>query len=143
MKFLPSRFELLSVIALPVGVGLALQGGLTSNRPAAAARATRTHQDVSYAQDVVPILEARCWSCHGAVNPATGEPKIEKGLDMTTYDALMKGSEYGPIIEPGGPDDSLMLEMISSGDMPKIGDMLRPQEIELIRNWIQEGAPNN
>jgi mono/diheme cytochrome c family protein len=143
MKFLPSRFELLSVIALPVGVALALQGGLTSNRPAAAARATPIHQDVSYAQDVVPILEARCWSCHGGVNPATGEPKIEKGLDMTTYDALMKGSEYGPIIEPGGPDDSLMLEMIASGDMPKIGDMLRPQEIELIRNWIQEGAPNN
>jgi hypothetical protein len=55
----------------------------------------------------------------------------------------MKGSEYGPIVEPGGPDDSLMLEMISSGDMPKIGDMLRPQEIEIIRNWIAEGALNN
>lgn len=142
MKFLPSRFELLSVIALPVGVGLAFQGNLASHRPAAE-RANPAHQDVSYAQDVVPILEARCWSCHGGVNPATGEPKIEEGLDMTTYDGLMKGSEYGPIVEPGGPDDSLMLEMISSGDMPKIGDMLRPQEIELIRNWIAEGAPNN
>lgn len=142
MKFLAARFHLLSVIALPLGVGLAFQGNLGFDRPTPLA-SVGPYQDVSYAADVVPILEARCWSCHGADDPRTGEPKIEEGLDMTTYEGLMKGSEYGPIVEPGGPDASLMLEMISSGDMPKIGDMLRPQEIEIIRNWIAEGALNN
>jgi hypothetical protein len=55
----------------------------------------------------------------------------------------MAGSDYGAVIEPGNPDGSLLIDMVASGDMPEEGDPMPPEELDLIRTWIQEGAENN
>ena len=92
--------------------------------------------EVSYARDVRPILESRCASCH------MGE-LVSEGLDMNTYDSLMKGSENGPVIVPGNARDSLLVEKITEGKMPKRGPKLTPAQIQIITDWIDAGAPNN
>ncbi len=143
MRFPAARVDLLSVIALPIGVGMAMQGDFTPASRLDTPAAVSAAQGVSFANDVVPILQARCHSCHGGIDPATGQPSIEVELNMTTYEGLMAGSEYGAVLEPGGPDASLLIEMVTSGDMPLEGDPVPPAEIETLRNWIAEGATNN
>lgn len=97
---------------------------------------------VSFARNVFPILERSCLECHGKAGE-DGEPVVEEGLNMLTYEGLMAGSLYGKVIEPGNPDESYLIELIAAGDMPKEGDALKPEEIELIRRWILAGAQKN
>ena len=92
--------------------------------------------EVSYAGDVRPILESRCASCH------MGE-FVSEGLDMNTYESLLEGSQNGPVIVPGNAGDSLLVEMISKGKMPRRGPKLTPAQIQIISDWIDAGAPNN
>jgi hypothetical protein len=91
---------------------------------------------ISFANDVLPIFDRRCFNCHG------GE-KVENDFSVETYEALMKGSWNGPVLEPGDPNSSYLVELIESGDMPNRGPRLLPAEIEAIRAWIEAGAPNN
>lgn len=136
--------KLLSAMILPVGVALAVQGSTPASEPAeqGAILWTHTGEEVSYQNDVVPILEQYCLSCHGGVDEA-GEKVVELGYDMSTYEGLMAGSDYGTVIEPGDPDGSLFIEMIVNGDMPEEGDPVPPEQIEVLRTWIAEGAQNN
>ncbi len=133
--FRGTRVELFSVAVLPLAVGLAMYGTpAIANAEAGAAPAT--DGPVSYAQQVAPILQEACGECHGATEP-------ELGLDLTTYAAVMKGSDYGSVIEAGDADASLLVEMIVAGEMPVDADPLGEEEIELIRSWIAAGAEDN
>ena len=91
---------------------------------------------VSFARDVTPILESRCLKCHG------GE-QTKEGLDMKTYDNLMVGSDGGPVITPGNADESLLVQQLLEGKMPKRGPKLTPDQIQIIADWINAGASNN
>jgi hypothetical protein len=91
---------------------------------------------VSFAKDVLPILHSRCTTCHG------GE-RTEKGLNLTTYDSLMTGSENGPVVTPGNAADSQFVEMIVNQKMPKRGPKLTPSQVQLITDWVNQGALNN
>ncbi len=97
---------------------------------------------VSFSQDVFPILERRCLKCHGGPQD-DGSLRMEEGLDMRTYASLLEGSWNGPVIEPGNADGSFLIEMITKGKMPKNGPRLLPGEIQTITDWIQAGAPDN
>jgi hypothetical protein len=136
--------KFLSAMVLPVGIALAVQGSTRDAAPVEDTASMWAHQavEVSYATDVEPILNEYCLSCHGGVGE-DGEILIELGYDMSTYDGLMAGSDYGPVIEPGDPDNSLFLDMIVNGDMPEDGDPVPAEQIEIIRTWIAEGAQNN
>lgn len=92
--------------------------------------------DVSFAQDVLPIFEQHCAECHGADEP-------EEGLVLTSYKDTMAGSFYGTVIKPGAPNESYLVELVATGQMPKRGDDLTPAEIDAIRTWIQAGALDN
>jgi nitrate/TMAO reductase-like tetraheme cytochrome c subunit len=85
----------------------------------------------TYDATIGPLLQARCGSCHG-------EGGI-KGLNVTTYEALMKGSEIGAVVVPNDPDGSLLVQK-QSGDQPHFGQ-LSPDELELLITWINAGAP--
>jgi len=88
---------------------------------------------VTFAADVLPILRNSCLNCH---NP----DKHKAGLDMTTYQALMQGSDSGKIIEPGNPGNSLMLKLIMHTDepaMPPKSDKLPDSQIAVIHKWIE------
>ena len=136
-----TRYELLSIIALPLGVGFTLHGGLGTAAPVPSEPVTARVLDVSFADDVAPILDANCIKCHGG--EPDGESILEAGLDLRTYEAVMTGSEFGSVVEPGDAEDSLLLLMIEEGDMPEEADPLSPDDIATISTWIAEGAQNN
>ncbi len=97
---------------------------------------------VSFARDIVPILERSCYQCHGGEDE-DGVLTVELELNMTTYEGLMAGSVDGTVVEPGKPDESYIIDMVVNGDMPEEGDPLSPEEIDIIRRWIAVGALNN
>jgi uncharacterized membrane protein len=98
--------------------------------------ASRTEVNVSYANDVQPIFESRCAKCH------MGE-QVSEGLHMDTYETLMQGSDNGHVIVPGNASDSLLVQKIVSGKMPKRGPKLTPVQIQTITDWVNAGALNN
>jgi uncharacterized membrane protein len=91
---------------------------------------------VSFANDVMPVLQSRCLNCHG------GE-RVEAGLNMGSYEEIMAGSENGPVIVPGDAANSLLVELVSNQKMPKRGPKLTPPQVQLITDWVNSGAPNN
>lgn len=106
--------------------------------PTAAPTATATvaTSDVSFSRNVLPIFTQVCVKCHG------GE-KTQHGLSLKTYDDVMAGSENGYVIVPGDPVNSVLIDLITKGKMPKQGPRLLPAEIKLITEWVKDGAPNN
>ncbi len=133
--FRGTRLELLSVAILPLGLGLALQGAPVATVESAPA-ATAALGDPSYSADIGPLFMDQCVSCHG-------EETAEAGLRLDSYAASMQGSEYGPVIEAGSPENSLLLDMIAAGEMPQEADPLDEDDVELVRDWIAAGAEDN
>ena len=130
----------LAVAAGAVVASLATAPGGTPARDPA----PTTADTVSYKNDVLPIFQNRCARCHGAKDEE-GEVVAEVSLILIEYKRLMLGSEFGPVITAGDPEDSWLLEMITEGDMPPEGegDKVPEEEIAVIRQWITEGAKNN
>jgi len=89
---------------------------------------------------VQPILQARCERCHGP-------EKRKGGLRLDSFDRLMKGGEDGPVILAGEADKSplvrrLLLPLEHDDHMPPSGKpQPTPQEISVVRWWINAGAP--
>jgi len=97
---------------------------------------------ISFAADILPIFQKRCAECHGGEDESGGVV-TEAYLDLLSYDGVMAGSEYGTVVEPGDPKASALVDMIVSGEMPEEGDLVPPEEIEIIRAWVESGAPDN
>jgi mono/diheme cytochrome c family protein len=91
---------------------------------------------VSFANDVMPIIQSRCINCHGG-------DRIEEGLLMRSYDELLAGSDNGPVIVPGDIANSLLVELVTNQKMPKRGPKLTPPQVQIITEWVAAGAPNN
>lgn len=98
--------------------------------------------NVSFQENVLPILKRSCWMCHGGERPEGGQ-RMEEGLSLLNYEGIMAGSGNGPVIKPGDVEDSYLIEQISTGRMPKEGDRLTPAEVEIITAWVEAGALNN
>jgi len=92
---------------------------------------------VSFANDIRPIIQNRCNACHG------GDRGTEEGLDMNSYANIMAGSDNGPVIIAGDADGSLLVQMLVQGKMPKRGPKLTPPQVQLIIDWVNQGALNN
>lgn len=90
---------------------------------------------------ILPILEEKCNNCHN-------EDKSKGDLRMDTYDMMMKGGETEGNVVPGQPDQSLTISRIllpidDDEHMPPEGKtQISPEELALLRWWIQEGASN-
>jgi hypothetical protein len=98
----------------------------------------------SFAQDVQPILRQACVPCH---EPG-GEGLVKSGFGVESYESVMRGTRFGPVIEPGSSVSSTLLRLLEqeadpSLDMPRGQHKLAPDRIEVIRAWIDQGAPNN
>jgi Planctomycete cytochrome C len=129
------RSDVISALAVVTAIGLAFQSDLGDERVAESVEFS-THQAVSFSEDVMPLFEKHCWECHS-------EESTELGLRLDSYEGLMLGSDYGTVIEPGDAAGSLLIDMVESGDMPEDGDPVPPEELEVIKTWIDEGAENN
>ena len=91
----------------------------------------------SFSKDVAPIFAANCAGCHAAT--------VKMGsLDLDTYAGLSKGGHSGPVIVPGKSAESLLYLRITGKTapaMPLNGKSLAAGDIEIIRRWIDAGAP--
>lgn len=127
------RADVITALAVAVGVGLAVQSDADSPNVVTDVAA---HEPVSFSADVMPILEQYCWECHSGDD-------VELGLRLDSYEGVMAGSDYGTVVETGDPAGSLLVDMIEAGDMPEEGDPVPPEDLEVIKTWIAEGAENN
>ena len=97
---------------------------------------------VDYARDIKPVLQSRCCACHGRVQQ-------KSGLRVDAGSLIAKGGNSGPAIEPGNAAESLLIEAVTVGIngrlMPPQGKPLTPEQVGLLRRWIDEGArfPDN
>ncbi len=87
-----------------------------------------------FEKDILPIFEAKCVKCHAGSTP-------QASLDVRSRATLMKGGTSGPALLSGEPDRSTLFFRVRSGQMPPGGPKLEDAEIDLIRRWIEVGAP--
>jgi WD40 repeat protein len=89
---------------------------------------------ISFRKQVAPIFADRCTACHNA--------RMAKGrLNMETYANLLKGGESGDAVVAAKPGDSLIVTLMEDGSMPKDADPVTPEQIALVKKWIEMGAP--
>jgi mono/diheme cytochrome c family protein len=98
----------------------------------------------SFSEDIVPIFKGRCVGCH-----SPGQEGFEQsGLDLTTYEGVMKGTKHGPMVIPKDPDSSNLIWLLDwrgspATRMPHGKKKLSTCDRNAIRTWIREGAKNN
>ena len=117
------------------------QGQLKAKkRNKASAKAARV---VSFKKDVVPIIRTYCLPCH------TEDQMNPSELYLDTYENIMQGGKHGKPIVPSNPDSSFMIQKL--GLKPPFGDPMplkrkspiAQDTVDILRNWIGQGAKNN
>ena len=94
---------------------------------------------VDFWSDVEPLFRLRCYECHG--------PDERKGgLRLTNRTDAFTPGDYGiPVLSPGSAEHSLLFELVTSDDpeerMPHDRPPLDDDEIDILRRWIDQGAP--
>ncbi len=113
-------------------------GAISINTPLQAA--------VNFEKEILPFLEAKCFSCHKAPHTEDGKlkkPKADLRLDAPW--AMLKGAESGPALVPGDLGKSYMYAVVTLPKdddmfMPPKGDPLTESEIKKLKGWIEGGA---
>ncbi|ABK42862.1 conserved hypothetical protein-transmembrane region and signal peptide prediction [Magnetococcus marinus MC-1] len=117
--------------------GAALALGLMSGSAVASEM-----QEMTFKEDVYPIITYRCLECHVQGGPGM----VYSGLDLQSYEGLMRGTKHGPVVVAGKPMLSNLLVLVSGKAgirMPHNRRRLTKCEIDIISKWIQQGAKNN
>ncbi|MCC2669534.1 MAG: Planctomycete cytochrome [Armatimonadetes bacterium] len=119
-----------------LGIGLALLAA----RPALPVEPPVPRPDTQagerfFETKIRPLLAAKCFGCHGS-------QKQSSGLRLDARAALLQGGESGPVIVPGHPEKSLLVEITHpvNGRMPPTGK-LKPEEAAALAQWVKLGAP--
>jgi hypothetical protein len=100
---------------------------------------------VSFKSDIQPIFYDYCLNCH----MPEGKGYAASGLDLRTYESLMKGTKYGAVIKPGDSFTSALVVGIEGRASPALrmpwgmNGTLSKTNINLIKKWIDQGARNN
>jgi nitrate/TMAO reductase-like tetraheme cytochrome c subunit len=89
---------------------------------------------LTYNAIIGELLQARCGTCHGSSS-------VIAGLDLTTYNSSLIGGDNGPVIIPGDSQASMLVQK-QEGDQPHFGQF-PPEELQLIHDWISNGAPED
>jgi mono/diheme cytochrome c family protein len=138
--------KLLLAVAMTVTLGFAFaraDDDATPAKPATLPPAS-TKTGLTFDTDIKPIFQASCVKCHDS----QGTKKPKAGLALDTRAGVMKGSRDGTVITVGDSAHSdLVLSVAHIGDEPdnfmpkgKNAKMLTPEQIGLIRAWIDQGA---
>lgn len=91
---------------------------------------------VDYTRDIKPLLKNKCIACHGRVNQ-------ESDLRLDAGELILAGGTGGPVVVPGRVAASRLISRVkSTGDdrMPPEGSRLAVDEIQLLSDWIEDGA---
>jgi len=116
-----------SAVAAPAAPTTSAQVGAPSVLPA------KLDADF-FENNVRPILANSCYDCH--------DDTAKGGLRLDSKAAFEKGGQRGPVVVPGDPDKSLLIQAVrQTGDlkMPK-GGKLKPDEVATLVEWVKTGA---
>ena len=108
---------------------------------------------VSFANDVLPIIEANCVECHDLA----AEGVATSGLNLRDYDGVMQGTRFGLVVVPNSSESSALYLVIAHQTDPQIqmparhhdalaegsGPSLTENAIKTIQDWIDQGALDN
>lgn len=126
------------VIALASSVTVS-GDGMTSdqfafNAPTGATKIAAPAPDALGWATVQPIFNGNCTPCHSG--------RGKGGFSINSYQSVMKGSEDGPVITPGDPDNSKLIQLISGQAQPKMppGGNVSAADIDKLKAWIKAGA---
>jgi hypothetical protein len=98
---------------------------------------TQAESVAFFDQKIKPILENRCFECHG------NDPgDLSGGLALTSQESILKGGDAGAVVDLQVPADSLILSAINYEklEMPP-EDQLPQAEIDLLTTWVKLGVP--
>ncbi|MEO6181839.1 MAG: DUF1549 domain-containing protein, partial [Verrucomicrobiota bacterium] len=94
-------------------------------------------RQIDFSKEIKPILETSCTKCHG-------RGKEKGGFKMDNRETFMKGGDSGPAVIIGKSEQSLLIELVMGFDpenvMPQKGSKLKPEQIGLLRAWIDQGV---
>ncbi len=99
----------------------------------------RAAEPVNYLRDVKPLLTARCYACHGALQQ-------KAGLRLDTAQFIREGGNSGPVVVPGKSAESLLIAHVTASGgkrrmpPPDQGEMVTEKQVALLRAWIDQGA---
>jgi WD40 repeat protein len=92
---------------------------------------------VSYDKDIEPLFYKKCTVCHSG-------KELKGKLDLASYEGLIKGGQRGPTMIPGKGGESLIYKLVHREMKPfmppKGEDPVTPEELALIKLWIDQGA---
>jgi mono/diheme cytochrome c family protein len=131
-----------TAVALTATFGLAVAA--TAQNAAGTLPPASTKQGVTYTNDIKTILDASCVKCHGVDKP-------KARLQLNSLEATLKGGKDGKIVTVGDSANSLIVKAVAhlTADhdswMPPLNNKagiktLTPDQIGLIRAWIDQGA---
>jgi cytochrome c len=91
--------------------------------------------EIDFEKQVAPILTANCLKCHNST-------KTRAGLNLSTREKALKGSDAGEVLVPGKPEESLLLQRAADGSMPPEADgrRLSKEEVDVLTAWVKAGA---
>lgn len=98
----------------------------------------------TFKDEVLPILVKHCAECHDKDGAGTKA----SGLDLSSYEGVMKGTKHGPVVVPGDAFLSNMMVLIEGRAGPELKmphgrkDLSRWEKV-ILRRWINRGALNN
>ena len=93
-----------------------------------------------FEKEVRPVLADHCYKCHG-------EKKQKSGLRLDSREFVLKGGEVGPVVVPGKPEVSRLIQSINhvkAADvyaMPGEDEKLPPKAIAALTEWVRQGLP--
>lgn len=96
-------------------------------------------EQVDYLRQIKPLLQEKCWACHGVL-------KQEAGLRLDHPGLMRTGGDSGPAMDLESAPNSLVIERITSHDedlrMPPVGEgsRLSASDAALLKSWIEQGA---
>lgn len=125
------------VIRLVLVVTFLMSGGLRGDFCKGQGSEEGVGDRIDFLADVVPILDSHCVKCHGP-----NKQTMDVRLDLRS--AILRGGGSGEIIQVGASASSRLIEVVTEDDpdlrMPPEGQPLRPEEIAVLRAWIDQGA---
>ena len=102
--------------------------------------ATPAQKQIDFTRDIKPILANNCYKCHG-------DEKPKSGFRLTSRESALKGGDNGADIIPGQSAKSPLIHYVSrivpDMEMPPEGrgTPLTPEQVGLLRAWIDQGVP--
>src|SRR5260370_710467 len=122
------------LLVLISAVGISMESSAQTPPPMKATAANGAAE--FFESQIRPIWANNCFSCHG--------PEKQKAkLRLDSQDALTKGSENGPVIVPGKPEASKLIQAINYGGDPQMPPKgkLPPKAIDALTAWVKMGLP--